>query len=58
LNVWKHAHHDNGAAARHWKVLSIRPPLRGAAAFGDMLFKVESAARSSAGFTFLQSRVE
>jgi len=28
--------HDNGGAARDWKVLSIRPPLRGARALGDI----------------------
>jgi hypothetical protein len=28
----KHTHTDNGGAARDWKVLSIRPPLRGATA--------------------------
>jgi len=37
LNAAKHTHHDNGGAARNWKVLSISPPLRGAEALGDML---------------------
>jgi hypothetical protein len=36
MNFSKHTPHDNGGAARDWKVLSIRPPLRGAMAFGAM----------------------
>jgi len=32
----QHTPHDNGGAARDWKVLSIRPPLRGAMAFHDI----------------------
>jgi hypothetical protein len=36
MNAAKHTHHDNGGAARDWKVLSLRPPLRGAMTFGDM----------------------
>jgi hypothetical protein len=35
MNFSKHTPHDNGGAARDWKVLSIRPPLRGAMAFHD-----------------------
>jgi hypothetical protein len=35
LNVWEHTPHDNGWAARDWKVLSIRPPLRGAMALSS-----------------------
>jgi hypothetical protein len=36
MRAAKHTPHDNGGAARDWKVLSIRPPLRGAMAFGEM----------------------
>jgi len=38
----KHAHHDNGGAVGDWKVLSFRPPLRGAMACNqdDVLGKV------------------
>ena len=42
MNVCKHTPHDNGGAAGNWKVLSIRPPLRGAMAFGVMLFKKDA----------------
>jgi hypothetical protein len=35
MRAVKHTHHDNGGAAGNWTALSIRPPLRGAEAFGD-----------------------
>jgi hypothetical protein len=38
MNAAKHTHHDNGGAAGSWKVLSIRPPLRGATALAEMPF--------------------
>ena len=38
----KHMHHDNGGAACDWKVLLIRPPLRGATAFAAILSKGEN----------------
>ena len=37
-DVCKHTHHDNGGAVRGWKVLAIRPPLRGAMAFAETPF--------------------
>jgi hypothetical protein len=40
LNAAKHTHHDNGGAARDWKTLSIRPPLRGAMAFSANAFRI------------------
>jgi len=36
MRVWEHTHHDNGGAARDWKMVSIRPPLRGAMALPDI----------------------
>jgi len=36
MNAAKHLPHDNGGAACNWKILSIRPPLRGAEAFHAM----------------------
>jgi hypothetical protein len=38
----EHTHHDNGGAARDWKTLSIRPPLRGATALAVMPLYLET----------------
>jgi hypothetical protein len=36
MNAAKHLPHDNGGAAGNWNVLSSRPLLRGALAFGEI----------------------
>ncbi len=33
MRVRKHTHHDNGGAARNWKLSSFHSPLRGADSF-------------------------
>lgn len=44
LNVWKHTHHDNSGTAGNWKMLSIRPLLRGAVAFRSIASSVATLA--------------
>jgi hypothetical protein len=52
MRAAKHTPHDNGGAAGNWKVLSIRPPLRGAMAFGDIPLPIQR------GFPYAQEKYD